>query len=75
MQLKRLIKTRIKIEPYKVYQVDDGYIAELNDVEVFKTKHQHLCTSFCQIQLAEIRKQKNEAIIQNIQSLKAQGII
>jgi hypothetical protein len=75
MQLKRLIKTRIKIEPYKVYQVDDGYIAELNDVEVFKTKHQHLCTSFCQIQLAEQRKQKNEAIIQNIQSLKAQGII
>ena len=75
MQLKRLIKTRIKIEPYKVYQVDDGYIAELNDVEVFKTKHQHLATSYCQIKLAEQRNQKNEMILKNINALKEQGII
>ena len=75
MQLKRLIKTRKKIEPFKVYQIEDGYIAELNDVEVFRTKHQHLCTSHCEIQLAEQRRQKNEAIFQNIQSLKAQGIL
>ncbi len=73
--MKRLIKTRKKIEPFKVYQVDDGYIAELNDVDVFRTKHQHLCTSYCEIELAKQRNQKNEAIIQNIQALKAQGVI
>ena len=39
MQLKRLIKTRIKIDPYKVYQLEDSYIAELDDQEVFRTKH------------------------------------
>ena len=75
MQLKRLIKTRKKIEPYKVYQIEDGYIAELNDVEVFRTKHQHLCTSYCEIQLAEQRNLKNQLIIQNIRELKSQGII
>lgn len=75
MQLKRLIKTRRPIEPFKVYQIEDGYIAELNDVEVFRTKHQHLCTSYCEIELAQQRRQKNEAIIQNIQALKAQGVL
>ena len=75
MQLKRLIKTRIKIEPFKVYQLEDSYIAELNDVEVFRTKHQHLATSFCQIKLAEQRKQKNEAIVNSLNVLKASGII
>ena len=73
--MKRLIKTRYNIEPYKVYQLENEYIAELNDVEVYRTKHQHLCTSHCEIQLAEQRRQKNEAIFQNIQSLKAQGIL
>lgn len=75
MQLKRLIKTRKKIEPFKVYQVEDGFVAELNDVEVFRTKHQHLCTSYCEIELAQQRKLKNEAIFRNIQELKAQGIL
>ena len=73
--MKRLIKTRIKIEPYKVYQVEDGYAAELNDVEVYRTKHQHLCTSFCQIKLAEQRNLKNELIVKNIQELKEQGVL
>ena len=73
--MKRLIKTRYNIEPYKVYQLENEYIAELNDVEVFRTKHQHLCTSECLKFIAQQRRQKNEAIIQNIQSLKAQGII
>jgi hypothetical protein len=73
--MKRLIKTRIKIEPYKVYQVEDGYIAELDDVEVYRTKHQHLCTSFCQIKLAEQRNLKNDLIVKNIQELKEQGIL
>ena len=73
--MKRLIKTRKKIEPFKVYQIEDGYIAELNDVEVFRTKHQHLCTSYCEIQLAEQRNLKNQLIIQNIRELKSQGII
>ncbi len=74
-QLKRLIKTRINIAPYKIYQIDDVYAAELNDIEVYKSKHQHLCTSFCQIKLAEERNRRNDMIIKNINELKAQGII
>ena len=58
-----------------MYQVEDGYIAELNDVEVFRTKHQHLATSYCQIKLAEVRNQKNDLIVKNIQELKEQGIL
>ena len=75
MQLKRLIKTRIKIEPFKIYEFEDHFVAELNDVEVFRTKHQHLCTSYCQIKIAEQRNSRNQMIMQNIQELKAQGII
>ena len=73
--MKRLIKTRYNIEPYKVYQLENEYIAELNDVEVFRTKHQHLCTSECLQLLAVQKKLKNEAIYNNIQELKAQGIL
>ena len=73
--MKRLIKTRYNIEPYKVYQLENEYIAELNDVEVFRTKHQHLCTSECLQLLAVQKKLKNEAIIKSIQELKAQGIL
>ena len=73
--MKRLIKTRYNIEPYKVYQLENEYIAELNDVEVYRTKHQHLCTSECLQLLAEQKKLKNEAIMKNIQELKAQGIL
>ena len=73
--MKRLIKTILKIEPYKIYQVDDDFIVELDDVELYRTKHQHLTTSFCRIKLAEARNRKNELIYQNIQELKAQGII
>ena len=47
----------------------------INDVEVFRTKHQHLATSYCQIKLAEQRKLKNEMILENINTLKEQGII
>jgi len=75
MQLKRLIKTRIKVEPYKIYQIDDSYVAELEDAEVYRTKHQHLCTSFCQIKLAEERNRRNQMILENINTLKAQGIL
>ena len=74
-QLKRLIKTRINIAPYKIYQIEDSYVAELDDVEMYRTKHQHLCTSFCQIKIAEERNRRNEMIIKNINELKAQGII
>ena len=75
MQLKRLIKTRKKIEPFKVYQLEDGYIAELNDVEVFRTKHQHLATSFCEIKLAEKRNLINQQKIEQLKEFRAQGII
>jgi hypothetical protein len=73
--MKRLIKTRIKVEPYKIYQLDDSYVAELDSVEVYRTKHQHLCTSFCQIKLAEERNLRNQMILENINELKAQGIL
>jgi len=73
--MKRLIKTRINTAPYKIYQIDDSYVAELNDVEIYRTKHQHLCTSFCQIKLAEERNLRNQKIIASIQTLKAQGIL
>jgi hypothetical protein len=73
--LKRLIKTRLKVEPYKIYQLDDSYVAELNDVEVYRTKHQHLCTSFCQIKLAEERNRRNDEIRASINELKEQGIL
>ena len=75
INMKRLIKTRIKIDPYKIYQIEDSYVAELDDQEVFRTKHQHLCTSFCQIRLAEQRKLKNESIVNSLNILKASGII
>ena len=75
MQLKRLIKTRIPISPYNVYQLEDCYIAELDNKEVFRTKHQHLATSFCQIRLAEQRNLINQNKIKQIQVLKEQGII
>ena len=73
--MKRLIKTRIKVEPYKIYQLDDSYVAELDDVEVYRTKHQHLCTSFCQIKLAEERNRRNDEIRASINELKEQGIL
>ena len=73
--MKRLIKTRINTTPYKIYQVDEFYVVELDDVEVYRTKHQHLTTSFCQIKIAEQRNIKNELIINSIQELKAQGIL
>ena len=75
MQLKRLIKTRIKVDPYKIYQIEDSFVAELDDVEVYRTKHQHLATSFCQIKLAEERNRRNEMILKNINQLKEQGIL
>ena len=73
--MKRLIKTRINLDPYKVYQEGEYFIAELNDVEVHRNKHQHLATSYFRIKLAEERNRKNEAISQNISILKEQGIL
>ena len=75
MQLKRLIKTILKIDPYKIYQTENSFVAELNDVEVYRNKHQHLVTSFCQIKLAEERNRRNELILKNINQLKEQGIL
>ncbi len=75
IQLKRLIKTRISVEPFKLYQIGEDYVAELDSVEVYRTKHQHLCTSFCQIKLAEERNRRNEMILKNINQLKEQGIL
>jgi hypothetical protein len=75
MQLKRLIKTILKIDPYKIYQIENSFVAELESVEVYRNKHQHLVTSFCQIKLAEERNRRNELILKNINQLKEQGIL
>lgn len=75
MMMKRLIPTRTNLSPYKIYQTDEFFVVELDDAEVYKTKHQHLCTHYCRIKLAEERNHKNEMIIQSIQTLKAQGIL
>jgi hypothetical protein len=75
MQLKRLIKTILKIDPYKIYQIENYFVAELESVEVYRNKHQHLVTSFCQIKLAEERNRRNELILKNINQLKEQGIL
>jgi hypothetical protein len=48
---------------------------EENDVEIYRTKHQHLATSFCQIKIAEERNRKNDLIVKNINELKAMGIL
>jgi hypothetical protein len=74
-QLKRLIKTQTNILPYKIYQITDYYIAEKNDVEVFRTKFQHLCLQYIKSLIAQETRLKNEMIVKNIQELKAQGII
>ncbi len=58
-----------------MYQLLDYYIAEENDVEVFKSKHQHLVYQYVKTIIAQRRNQKNELIIKNIQELKAQGIL
>ena len=73
--MKRLIKTIYKIEPFKIYQDESDFIVERDDVEVYRTKHQHLTTSYCRIKLAEERNRKNDIIIQSISELKAQGIL
>ena len=73
--MKRLVKTRYNIEPFQIYQIDDVFTVERDDVELYRTKHQHLTTRYCRIKLAEERNRKNEAIFQSIQLLKQQGIL
>ena len=51
------------------------FFIEKDNKEVFRTKHQHLATSFCQIRLAEQRNLINQNKIKQIQVLKEQGII
>lgn len=73
--MKRLIKTQTNIFPYKIFQITDYYVAEKNDVEVFRTKFQHLCLQYIKCQIAQETRLKNEMIIKSLQELKAQGII
>jgi len=75
MMMKRLIKTQTNIEPFKIYQIDDIFTVEEDDVVVHQSKHQHLCTSEAKILLSERRRIKNEQIFNSIQELKVQGIL
>lgn len=68
--MKRLIKTRAKIEPFSIYQEDDLFIVERDNVVVYKTKHQHLTTSYCKMKLAKERNEKIEHRLQEIKILK-----
>jgi len=73
--MKRLIKTLTNIEPFKIYQLEDIFSVEEDDVVIYQSKHQHLCTSEAKILLSKRRNQKTELIVKNIQELKAQGIL
>ena len=75
MQLKRLIKTRTNVEPFKLYQIGEDYTAEENDVEIYRSKHQHLVYQRVKVILAQRRNARNEQIFNSIQELKAQGIL
>ncbi len=75
MQLKRLIKTRTSVEPFQLYQIGDDFVAEENDVEVYRSKHQHLVYQRVKVILAQRRNARNEQIYNSIQELKAQGIL
>lgn len=68
--MKRLIKTRAKIEPFKIYQEDDLFTVERDNIVVYKTKHQHLTTSYCLMKLAKERNEKIEQRLQEIKILK-----
>jgi len=71
--VKRLIKTRAKIEPFNIYQIDDLFTVERDNVVVYKTKHQHLTTSYCKMKLAQERNQKIEQRLQEIKVFKEQN--
>ena len=77
--MKRLIKTRTSVEPFKLYQIDDIFIAEENDVGIYRSKHQHLVYQRVKVILAQRRNSRNEQIIKDNQELKAklkaQGIL
>jgi FAD synthase len=73
--MKRLIKTRTSVEPFQLYQIDDDFVAEENDVEVYRSKHQHLVYQRVKVILAQRRNLRNEQIYNSIQELKAQGIL
>jgi len=79
MQMKRLIKVRSDISsrifPIQLYQVDDYFTAEENGVELFRFKSQHLCSIKAKELIRRRKNEKNAQIIQNIQELKAQGIL
>ena len=79
MQLKRLIKVRSDISasiyPIQLYQVDDYFTAEENGIELFRFKSQHLCSIKAKELIRRRKNEKNAMIIQNINELKAQGIL
>ena len=75
MQLKRLIKTRTNIDPFKLYQIGEDFTAEENDVEIYRSKHQHLAYQYVKVLLAQRRNLRNEQIFNSIKELKAQGIL
>ena len=79
MQLKRLIKVRsdisASIDPIQLYQVDDYFTAEENGIELFRFKSQHLCSSKAKELIRRRKNEKNARIIQDINELKAQGIL
>jgi len=78
-QLKRLIKVRSDISasifPIQLYQVDDYFTAEENGVELFRFKSQHLCSIKAKELIRRRKNEKNARIIQDINELKAQGIL
>jgi hypothetical protein len=79
MMMKRLIKVRSDISasiyPIQLYQVDDYFTAEEDGVELFRFKSQHLCSIKAKELIRRRKNEKNARIIQDINELKAQGIL
>jgi hypothetical protein len=73
--MKRFIKTNTSVEPFKLFQIDNYFVAEENDTEIYRSKHQHLVYQRVKTILAQRRNAKNELIIKSLQELKAQGIL
>jgi hypothetical protein len=79
MMMKRLIKVRSDVSgsiyPIQLYQVDDYFTAEENGIELFRFKSQHLCSIKAKELIRRRKNEKNARIIQDINELKALGIL
>jgi hypothetical protein len=58
-----------------LYQDGEDFLAEENDIEIYRSKYQHLVYQRVKVILAQRRNARNESIYNSILELKAQGIL